>query len=115
MIKMKALRAFGVRGANEGKIKRSREFSVLNEQRARDLEDHGLAFRLEAKSAPKPLVKMESAPLNKVSAAGPLDSPGGAIGADAPVPSSPPVPRRRGRPPKASAEPARPDDLLSSQ
>lgn len=98
MITMKALRSFGVAGANEGKIKRGREFSAATEARAKDLEVHGLAYRLELAVTP-PLVGAADvvAPTNKAAVAGPLGSPGGTIGAEAPAPSSPPdqPPRRR--------------------
>lgn len=90
MIKMKALRSFGVAGANEGKVKRGREFSVASEHRVRDLENHGLAYRIdEAPARPRPAEIAEIVqPSNKAAAAGPLDSPGGTIGAEAPAPSS---------------------------
>jgi hypothetical protein len=109
MIKMKALRSFGVRSANEGHVSRGREFIAANESRARDLEDHGLAYRLETKMQGAPLNKMEPAPSNKAESSGPLASPGGMIGADAPVPSSPPDhQQRRRRSPRSKDE-----DLLS--
>jgi hypothetical protein len=106
MIKMKALKSFGVRSANEGRVKRGREFSAANEQRARDIEDAGLAYRLEAKAAPALLNKMEPSPSNKAAQSGPLASPGGTTGADAPVPSSPldHQPRRRRLPRSKDAD-----------
>lgn len=97
MIKMKALKAFGVRNANEGHVKRGREFNAANEQRAQDLEGEGLAYRIQTKMQPAPLNKMEPPPKNKAAEAGPLGSAGGETGAAEPAPSSPPVrqPRRR--------------------
>jgi hypothetical protein len=98
MIKMKALRSFGVRNANEGHLKRGREFTAANEQRARDLEDHGLAYHIDIKAEPKPPNKMEPPPSNKAAQAGPLSSPGGATGEAAPALSSPlDRPQRRRR------------------
>lgn len=76
---------------------RGREFKVANELRARDLENEGLAFRIEPKAEQSHLNKMEQPPMNKAADAGPFDSVGGTTGEDSPVPSSPPV-RRRGRP-----------------
>lgn len=87
MIKMKALRSFGVLGANEGKVSRGREFTAANEHRVRDLEEAGLAYRIETKMQPAPLNR-EPPPSNKAAEAGPLPSVGGMTGADAPVPSS---------------------------
>jgi hypothetical protein len=109
MIKMKALRSFGVRNADEGKIMRGREFDAATDHRAKDLEEAGLAYRIEAKIVPQPLVEMTTPPSNKAAEAGPLASPGGATGADAPAPSSPPDHPRRGRRSKASKD----ADLLS--
>ncbi len=99
-IKMKALKSFGVRSANEGHISRGREFTVAHEQRARDLEDLELAYRLhvdDTKMAATHLNKMEPRPENKAASSGPLDSPGGTIGAAEPAPSlqAAPAPRRR--------------------
>jgi hypothetical protein len=109
MIKMKALRSFGVRNANEGKVMRGREFTAANEHRARDLEDEGLAYRIETKMQPVHLNKMEPPPSNKAAEAGPLDSVGGTTGAGAPAPSSPPDhPQRKRRSMRSKA-----DDLLS--
>ncbi len=103
MIKMKALRSFGVSGSNEGHISRGREFTAAHEARARDLEEHGLAYRLETKMEPRLLNKMEDeAPSNKSADEGPFDSVGGMTGEDEDVPSLPQdqqQPRRRGRPP----------------
>lgn len=110
MIKMKALRSFGVAGANEGKVKRGREFSVANEHRARDLEDHGLAYRLEIVVRPQPSEITEIVPpLNKAATSGPLGSPGGMTGEVEPVPSSHQDPPRRRRRSRSSAD----EDLLS--
>jgi len=99
MIRMKALRSFGYQGANEGHIGRGREFVVANEGRARDLEEAGLAFRLEVKRAPE--TKPEPPPSNEAAEAGPLDSPGGTTGEEEPQPSShrdhPRQPRRSRR------------------
>lgn len=107
MIKMKALRSFGVRTANEGKVQRGREFSAASEQRARDLEAAGLAFRLHPVKLAQDQVD-QAAPQNKAAENGPLASPGGTTGADAPVPSSPPDRPRRTRRSKSSKT-----DLLS--
>jgi hypothetical protein len=46
MIRMKALRSFGQDGVNEGHVKRGREFSGATSIAAKDLEAHGLAYRL---------------------------------------------------------------------
>jgi len=105
MIRMKALRSFGVASANEGKVRRGREFTVASEQRARDLEDAGLAYRV--KMEPKPQNKMEPPPQNKAAEEGPFVSRGGGTGAENSVPSSPedrPLPKRRGRPPSRRSE-----------
>jgi hypothetical protein len=109
MIKMKALRSFGVPGANEGKVKRGREFAAANPHRARELEEHGLAYPIAVPPlAPEPRNQMLPVH-NEAAATGPFVSPGGAIGADAPAPSSPPDrPRRRRRSARSSGE-----DLLS--
>ena len=98
MIRMKALTSFGYGGVNEGPVKRGREFAVASERRAYDLEEHGLAFRLESKMQAASENKMEPLPENKAAQAGPLGSVGGATGADEPQPSSPPdhpPPRQR--------------------
>lgn len=109
MIKMKALRSFGVAGANEGKVKRGREFDVKSDARAKDLETHGLAYRLETRVQPTPVDAAEPPPSNKAAEAGPLDSVGGETGAAEPAPSSPPDrPQQRRR----SAR-SRDADLLS--
>lgn len=98
MIKMKALRSFGVRNANEGKVGRGREFTAASESRAKDLEDGGLAYRVEMKMESQPLNKMESPLLNKAAEAGPLGFPGGATGEEELAPSSPlDRPQRRRR------------------
>jgi hypothetical protein len=65
MIKMKALRSFGVSGSNEGHVSRGREFTLRMSSRAKDLEEHGLAYRLEFKAEPKLVNKMEPPPSNK--------------------------------------------------
>jgi hypothetical protein len=95
MIKMKALRPFGVDGANEGRVRRGREFEVVNERRAKELESEELAYRVTMLSPEvenKMVVPLES---NRAADAGPLGSVGGATGVARHVPSS-----RRGRPPK---------------
>ena len=96
MIKMKALRPGNI-GDGATRVKRGREFSVGSENRAKELEDEGLAFRIETKMAAPMLNKMEPAPANKAAETGPLDFPGGATGADAPAPSLPLDPPRRRR------------------
>lgn len=107
MIKMKALCSFGVFGANEGKVRRGREFSAASEHRARDLEALGLAYRVDIK--PMPEIQNRMIPeSNMAASAGPLDSAGGTIGAEAPAPSSPAAPQRRRRRSSNSAA-----DLLS--
>lgn len=106
MIKMKALRSFGVAGANEGKVKRGREFTAATEQRVRDLEDHGLAYRLgEQVARPQPVeITQIVPPLNEAATSGPLGSPGGVTGADVPAPSSPQDPPRRRRRSRVSGD-----------
>lgn len=98
MIKMKALRSFGVPGSNEGKVKRGREIEASTEARARELELAGLAYRLETVVRPQPSeIKEIVPPLNKAATSGPLGSLGGMIGGEALAPSSPAdhPPRRR--------------------
>src|SRR6266566_6675204 len=97
MIRMKALTSFGYGGVNEGPVKRGREFAVASERRAADLEEHGLAFRLESKMQAAPENKMEPLPQNKAAETGPLDTPGGVIGEEEPQSLSPPVPAPRPR------------------
>jgi hypothetical protein len=108
MIKMKALRTFGVPGANEGPVKRGREFDARDLKRAEELESHGLAYRTDAKAvAAAPQNKMDLPPTNqmepqraqsnKAAEQGPLDSVGGGTGAEEPAPSSPQGHRRRFR------------------
>lgn len=97
MVKMKALRSFGYPGANEGPVSRGHEFDAKDENRAKDLEAHGLAYRLQAKAEPKFQSKAESAPENKAASAGPLPSVGGGTGEAAPAPSSPPARQQRPR------------------
>lgn len=97
-VKMKALRSF--HGAGEGRVKRGREFAVRDEQRAKELEAHGLAFRVKEKVETKPQNKMEPPPENKASRDGPLPSVGGPIGAATPLSSllpDHPRPARRSR------------------
>lgn len=110
MIAMKALRSCNM-GTNATKVQRGREFTVLNEQRARDLEEAGLAYRLETKTiASEPMNKMLDEPSNEAATAGPLVSPGGTTGAEAPAPSSPQDhPQRRRRSPRSKTD----ADLLS--
>ncbi len=93
MIRMKALRTFS---GNEGHVKRGREFTVAHEHRARDLEDGGLAFRLEAKMQAMPENKMEPTPQNKAADDGPLPLAGGETGVVEPQRSLP-VARQRQR------------------
>lgn len=109
MIRMKKLVSSGVPGANEGYVRRGREFEVANEQRAKDLEDAGLAYRLGTKMQAPPLNKMEPPASNKAAESGPLDSPGGTTGAEAPAPSSPQARPRRPRQSRVSKD----EDLLS--
>ncbi len=97
MIRMKALRSFGVERVNEGHVSRGREFKVVSEHRARDLEDHGLAYRVASPALH--VERNELPPGNNAAEAGPLASVGGMTGESEPVPSSLPAPRRRGRPP----------------
>lgn len=98
MIRMKSLSSF--RGAAEGKVRRGREFLVGNDRRAKELEDAGLAFRLDA---PTPAAGQIKAPVNEAAVAGPLGSAGGETGAAEPAPLSPPAQARRPRRSKASA------------
>lgn len=79
MIRMKALKSFGIEGSNEGPVRRGREFDAANEHRARDLESHGLAFRV--KTEPDPKNKMEPTLKNKAAEKGPLAPAGGKTGA----------------------------------
>jgi hypothetical protein len=101
MIKMKALRSFGVNGSNEGKVKRGREISAANEHRARELEAAGLAYRIEAQAVmPQPVNQAVDPAVNAAAIAGPLGSRGGTIGGEPPAPSllpDPPQRRRRSR------------------
>lgn len=104
MIKMKALRPGNI-GDGATRVKRGREFMVAAESRAKELEDEGLAYRIETKIAAPALNKMEPPPSNKAAETGPLDFHGGAIGADAPAPSLPlDPPRRRRRSPRLKDE-----------
>jgi hypothetical protein len=104
MIRMKALKPFGVANGPEGHVRRGREFTVEHEGRARDLEAAGLAYRLQTKAEPPPQNKMEPPAENKAAHSGPLPSAGGETGAAEPVPSSPPDRRRRGRRWRPSAD-----------
>lgn len=96
-IRMKALKPFGVNGVNEGHVKRGREFSVASDQRRRDLEAHGLAYRLDSPAAPGLAVSRDGAVANEAADLGPFDSAGGGTGAAGPAPSSPQGRRRRSR------------------
>lgn len=93
MIRMKALCSFGIAGSNEGKVRRGREFMAASEARAKDLEKHGLAFRL----FDVPLIAAVPAPAsNKAAVSGPLPSAGGETGAaNAPSSSDQVRPQRR--------------------
>ena len=105
-IKMKALRTFGFAGANEGSIRRGLEFEVKDLNRAKDLEAHGLAYRIDdpRPTPPTDVPKNENLK-NEAAESGPFASAGGGTGdllpadpvQEVPVPSSPPVrpPRRR--------------------
>lgn len=103
-IRMKSLRSFGVPGVNEGKVRCAREFVVANERRAKDLETEGLAYRIENKLINKSTELAQSPPENRAAESGPLDLVGGAIGADAPAPSSQAAPQRRRRRSRSSAD-----------
>jgi len=98
MVRMKALTSFGYAGVNEGPVKRGREFIVETERRAHDLEEAGLAFRLESKMLEEPENKMQPPPQNKAAETGPLDSRGGKTGANATPQSSQADHPRRQRP-----------------
>jgi hypothetical protein len=95
-IKMKALKPFGVAGINEGHVKRGREFSVASDHRRRELEAHGLAYRLDMPALGAPAAK-DGASVNEAADLGPFDSAGGETGAAGPAPSSPQGRRRRSR------------------
>lgn len=94
MIKMKALKTFGFAGANEGPVKRGREFAARDARRAQELETHGLAYRVEAPAAAASEDVVAQPHENEAANQGPLDSAGGETGAAEPAPSSPQVPRR---------------------
>lgn len=110
MIRMKALKSFGVQGSNEGPVRHGREFDVANESRARDLEAGGLAFRVATRSEPPPRNKMEEPPQNQMEVTpenkeanpaaetGPFDSAGGQTGEATQQSSSPPAPQQGRRP-----------------
>lgn len=109
MVKMKALKTFGFAGANEGPVKRGREFVARDMRRAQELEAHGLAYRLDTLMQPEPLNKMlPVAHENEAAEHGPLGSAGGETGAAETAPSSPQGRRRRFRRSASSG-----DDLLS--
>jgi hypothetical protein len=93
---MKGLRSF--RGAGEGKVRRGREFTVVDIRRANELEASGLAVRIEAR--PVTTEAPAEPPANPAAEQGPFDLAGGKIGEGEPAPSSPPAPaprRRRSR------------------
>lgn len=97
-IRMKALRSFGYQGVNEGHIKRGREFPVRDLIRAKDLEDNGLAYRLEpVRKADPPVQPKPEPPPNRAAEQGPFDSAGGKTGEAAPALSSPRAPAQRRR------------------
>lgn len=90
-IPMKALKSFGYTGANEGKVRRGREFSVDSLNRAKELEAHGLAYRVDdpgMKAAPKDL-KIDPELKNEAAELGPFDLAGGVIGALLPADPDP--------------------------
>jgi hypothetical protein len=87
MIKMKALRSANM-GENSSKVRRGREFGVATEQRANELEVHGLAYRIQTKSFEPPAAVVVP-PQNRAAESGPLGSPGGTTGADELALSSP--------------------------
>lgn len=80
MVRMKALTSFGYAGVNEGPVKRGREFVVQTDRRANDLEEAGLAYRVEVKKLDEPTNKMQPPPENKAEQKGPLPSAGGKTG-----------------------------------
>jgi hypothetical protein len=90
MIKMKSLKSFGIPGVNEGKVRRGREMDVASEHRARYLEGHGLAYRIEMTAQPQ---RLDAPRSNKAAEAGPLDSAGGMTGEAETAPSSRQAPR----------------------
>lgn len=100
MIKMKALRSFGVDGSNEGHIRRGHEFPVANEHRAKELEEHGLAYPIavQNKMIESPMQAATQPPAqNKAAHSGPLPLAGGETGAETQPLSSPPDHPQRGR------------------
>lgn len=107
-IKMKALKSFGFPGANEGKVRRGREFAVATVNRAKDLEANGLAYRIDdprTKAELSAEVQIDPNLRNEAAEQGPFASAGGETGDQPPaeqVPeglaqSSPLGHRRRGR------------------
>jgi hypothetical protein len=90
MIPMKKLRSSGVPGADEGYVRRGREFMAANEHRAKELEEAGLAVRLKISPANDiaPGSNPEIVAQNKAASAGPLASPGGEIGVENALSSS---------------------------
>lgn len=97
LIRMKALTPFGVPGVNEGHVKRGREFLAGNEQRCKELEAHGLAYRIDAPAAGQRAEGSVVEPDNEASEQGPFVSAGGEIGAAETAPLSPQGRRRRQR------------------
>lgn len=85
-MKMKALRSFGIAGSNEGHIRRGVEFDTATDVRAKELEEHGLAYPVSAPIETKmdrPLAnKMQPPPENKAAHSGPLPFAGGETGED---------------------------------
>lgn len=99
MIRMKKLRSSGIAGADEGYVPAGREFTAASEHRARELEEAGLAYRIQDAPKLEPLDnKLEPPPENKAAHAGPLPLAGGETGAEsAPSSSAPGLPHRRRR------------------
>lgn len=107
-IKMKALRTFGYAGASEGKVRQGREFEVKDVNRAKELEAHGLAYRIDDPRISPEVIPNDPEFRNEAAETGPFDLAGGAIGdllpAD-PVPEdlAPSSPRdRRPRRPRST-------------
>jgi len=97
-IRMKALKPFGVPGVNEGHVKRGREFSAVGEQRCKELEAHGLAYRIDDAPAMTTALTSANADVsNEAADQGPFVSAGGETGAEDHAPSSPQGRRRRQR------------------
>jgi hypothetical protein len=89
-VRMKKLKSSGIAGAAEGYVARGREFDAANEQRARELEEAGLAVRLVPVASVKQGQKVEG---SEASETGPLPSVGGKTGEDK-QPSSLPADHR---------------------